>query len=59
MIMDKMFEIFHMEQTEIYIVEGYDVAFHKKVCSIEEMKEDILWQVEHTQNIDSSIYYLC
>lgn len=57
--LDNMFKAFYMEQVEIYIVEGYDVAFHKKVCSIEEMKEDILWQVEHTQNIDSSIYYLC
>lgn len=56
--LDKMFEIFHMEQTEIYIVEGYDVAFRKKVCSMEEMKEDILWQAEYTQDIESSIYYV-
>lgn len=53
-----MFETFYMEQIEIYIVEGYDVVFHKKVCSIEEMKKDIIWQVEHTQDIDSSIYYV-
>lgn len=57
--LDNMFKAIYMEQVEIYIVEGYDVAFHKKVCGIEEMKEDILWQVEHTQNIDSSIYYVC
>lgn len=57
--LDNMFKAIYMEQVEIYIVEGYDVAFHKKVCVIEEMKEDILWQVEHTQNIDSSIYYVC
>lgn len=57
--LDKMFEIFHMEQTEIYIVEGYDVVFRKKVCSMEEMKEDILWQAEYTQDINSGIYYVC
>ena len=57
--LDNMFKAIYMEQVEIYIVEGYDVAFHTKVCGIEEMKEDILWQVEHTQNIDSSIYYVC
>lgn len=57
--LDNMFKALYMEQVEIYVVEGYDVAFHKKVCSMEEMKEDILWQVEHTQNIGSSIYYVC
>ena len=41
-----MFKAFYMEQVEIYIVEGYDVAFHKKVCGIEEMKEDILYLLQ-------------
>ena len=57
--LDNMFKAIYIEQLEIYTVQGYDVAFHKKVRVIEEMKEDILWQVEHTQNIDSSIYYVC
>lgn len=55
---DKMFETLYMEQVEIYVVEGYDVAFHKKVCNMEEMKKDILRQVEHTHDIESGIYYV-
>lgn len=56
--LDKMMKTFYMEQIEIYIIEGYDVVFHKKVCSMEEMKKDILWQVEEKVFIDSCIYYV-
>lgn len=54
----KMIEMLHIGQGEIFIVEGYNDTFRKKVCSMDEMKKDILWQIEEKVFIDSCIYYV-
>jgi hypothetical protein len=54
----KMIEVLYIKQEEIFIVGGYDDIFQKKMCSIDEMKKDILLQVEEKVFIDSCIYYV-
>lgn len=40
----------------MFVVEGYDNVFHKKVCGIEELKQDMLCQIEENMSVDSCIY---
>ena len=46
----------HVEQAEIFVVEGYDDIFQKKVCNIDELKQDLLSQIENNVSIESCIY---
>ena len=43
---------------EIFVVEGYDDVFQRKRCTLNEMKEDLLIQIETTSFIDSCIYQI-
>ena len=54
----KMFDMLHIVQCEIFIVEGYDDVFQRKMCSLDEMKRDILGQIEESADIVSCIYVL-
>lgn len=54
----KMFDLFHIVQCEIFIVEGYDDVFRRKICSLDEMKRDILCQIKESASIESCIYCL-
>lgn len=46
----------HIRQVEIFVVEGYDDIFQKKVCNIDELKQDLLCQIEDKVSIESCIY---
>ena len=41
---------------EIFVVEGYDDSFERRKCTLDEMKKDLLSQIEMTSFIDSCIY---
>ena len=46
---------FHLE---IFVVEGYDDIFERKNCTLKEMEEDLLYQIETESFIDSCIYQI-
>lgn len=48
----------YIRQAEIFVVEGYDDIFRKKVCSIDELKQDLLCQIEDKVSIESCIYHV-
>lgn len=54
----KLAGLFHIKQGEIFVVEGYDDAFQNKVCSVDEMKRDLLLQIVDEVSIDSCIYHV-
>lgn len=54
----KIIDSFYFRQGEIFVVEGYDDIFQKKECNIDEMKRDLLLQIEDKVSIDSCIYYV-
>jgi hypothetical protein len=43
---------------EIFVAEGYDDGFERKKCTLDEMKKDLLSQIEKTSFIDSCIYQI-
>lgn len=45
-------------QLEIFVVEGYDDNFKRKICNIDEMRRDLLFQIENKLSIESCIYSL-
>ena len=52
----KLIDSLHVRYVEIFVVEGYDDIFRKEVCSIDELKRDLLCQIEDNVSIDSCIY---
>ena len=52
----KMIDKFHIKQADIFVVEGYDDVFMHKTCSVNELKQDLLCQIEDKVSIDSYIY---
>lgn len=48
----------NISQINIFVVEGYDDDFQKKICSMDEMKRDLLFQIENKLSVESSIYYV-
>ncbi len=54
----KLMEVSALSGFEIFVVEGYDDAFQRKSCTLDEMKEDILLQIEAASFIDSCIYQI-
>ena len=56
--LEKLISMFNIEYIEIFVVEGYDDIFQRKVCNIDEVKRDLLYQIEERVSIDSSIYYV-
>ena len=54
----KLIDSSHNRQVEIFVVEGYDDIFQKKVCSIDEFKQDLLCQIEDRVVIESCIYFV-
>lgn len=53
---DNIINLLNIKQAEIFVVEGYDDIFQKKVCSMDEVKKDLLCQIEDEVSIDSCIY---
>ncbi len=53
----KLMELAAPSCLEIFVVEGYDDVFQRKPCTFDEMKEDLLAQIE-TGFVDSSIYQI-
>ena len=54
-----LINLLHIRQIEIFVVEGYDDTFGKKVCGIDELKQDLLCQIEEKVSIESCIYCVC
>lgn len=54
----RLMEISNPSCLEIFVVEGYDDVFQKRRCTLDEMKEDLLSQIESTSFIDSCIYQI-
>lgn len=54
--LQRLMEIFCPKQISIFVVEGYDTDFQKKKCTLMEMKQDLLRQIEANSFIDSCIY---
>lgn len=54
----KLVDLLYIRQAEIFVVEVYDDTFCKKICSMDEMKKDLLCQIENNVFIDSCVYYL-
>lgn len=52
----KLIEIPTLSNLEIFVVEGYDINFKRKRCTLNQMKEDLLFQIELERYIDSCIY---
>lgn len=48
----------HIRQAEIFVVEGYDDIFRRKECNLDEMKKDLLYQIEEKSFINSCIYHV-
>lgn len=53
---EQLIAILEPMQLEIFVVEGYDDAFQRKRCSLDEMQEHLLMQIETTSFMDSCIY---
>lgn len=56
--LNKTIDSFNFRQGEIFVVEGYDDNFQKKKCNVDEMKKDLLLQIEDKVSVDSCIYYV-
>lgn len=54
----KFMEVSNPSHLEIFVTEGYDDAFQRKRCTLSEMKEDLLSQIEAASFIDSCIYQI-
>lgn len=54
----KLMEIAIPSRLEIFVVEGYDNVFKRKDCTLREMEEDLLYQIETESFIDSCIYQI-
>jgi hypothetical protein len=54
----KLIVTLHVRQADIFVVEGYDDIFQKKVCNIDKLKQDLLCQIEDKVSIVSCIYCL-
>ena len=54
----KLVEISAPFHLEIFVVEGYDDIFERKNCTLKEMEEDLLYQIETESFIDSCIYQI-
>lgn len=51
-----LIDLLHIRKVEIFVVEGYDNIFRKKMCSIDELKQDLLYQIEEKVSVESCIY---
>lgn len=51
-------EVLNPLRMEIFVAEGYDDGFERKKCTLDEMKKDLLSQIEKTSFIDSCIYQI-
>lgn len=51
-----LMDLLHIRYVEIFVVEGYDNVFQKKVCNVDELKRDLLFQIEEKVSLDSCIY---
>ncbi len=56
--LERLIEIAAPSHLEIFVVEGYDDVFQRKICTLNEMREDLLCQVEQASFIDSCIYQI-
>lgn len=54
--LNDLIKLLNIVQVVMFVVEGYDDTFHQKVCTIDDMKNDLLYQVENKVSIDSCIY---
>ena len=54
----KLKELSQTIQMKIFVVEGYDDMFFSKSCTLDEMKKDLLYQIEEKASINSYIYIL-
>lgn len=54
--LDELVHLLNIEQMKIFVVEGYDDNFQKKICNMEELKEDLLYQIENFAYINSCMY---
>lgn len=54
----KLMEVSELSSLEIFVTEGYDDIFGRKRCTLNEMKEDLLSQMEAASYIDSCIYQI-
>lgn len=53
-----LFNSLNASQMEIFVVEGYDDNFSRKICNIDEVKRDLLFQIENELSIKSCIYFV-
>ena len=53
-----LMDLLYISQAAIFVVEGYDDNFLKKECNLDQMKMDLLNQVENKTSIDSCIYQI-
>lgn len=56
--LQNLIEISTPTHLEIFVVEGYDDAFQRKIYTLNEMEEDLLRQIETDAFIDSCIYQI-
>ena len=56
--LNTLIQLLGIRQLEIFVVEGYDVTFQKKICDLDAVKIDLLCQIENKVFIDSCIYYI-
>ncbi len=42
-----LFKLLNVFRMEIFVVEGYDADFSRKICNMDEMKRDLLCQIEN------------
>ena len=55
----RLIELPNLDQIDILVVEGYDNNFIRKKCTLEEMRDDLLLQIEKTSFfINSCIYQI-
>lgn len=54
--LQKMIDILNLNDLNIVVVEGYDTSFEKRRCSLNQLKENLLSQIEKEGFIQSCIY---
>lgn len=54
--LENLFNSLNVFQMEIFVVEGYDDNFSRRICNMDEMKRDLLCQIENELSIKSCIY---
>lgn len=54
----KLMDSFDVRDGKIFVVEGYDDIFQRKKCNLDEMRSDLLMQIENEISIASCIYYV-